>query len=109
MSEKELNALESSLRGLTPSAQPLNRDAVMYDVGRKSSARRAAQWQIATTVCAFLALGFGAALASRPTEVRTVEHVVHVRAPATEPAPVPPAEQPAQTEPLPVAAESVLS
>jgi hypothetical protein len=101
MSEKELNALESALRDLRPTAQPLNRDALLFRAGRMTATAGVGRWQVATAGFAFLALGFGIALASRSAEPRTVEHVVYVPAPPAGQGAVPLPEQPMHSDPAP--------
>ncbi len=94
MSEDEMNAVESALRGLTPTPQPLNRDALMYQAGRTSAAPRPWLWQAATAAAMLCAVGIGIAFWMRPAEVRRVERIVYLPAPPPAPAPTPPVEPP---------------
>ena len=95
MSEDELNALASALRGLTPSARPLDRDALMYQAGRASGPRRTWLWPAATAASALITVGFGLAMWGRPAEVKTIERVVYV------PALVQPLSTPSVETPIP--------
>jgi hypothetical protein len=100
MSEKDLNALESALRDLRPTARPLNRDVLMYYAGRAAVPRGMLVWKLATAGSAFVAVVMSLALAMRQGDVRPVDRVVHVPAPALapDPEPVPPLEEPTPAE-----------
>jgi len=110
MSEDPLNRLESALRGLTPSADPLDRDALLYEAGRAYEAARAAvppprwPWPLAAAVSAMLAVTFGIVLLTGPS--RMVERVVYVQPPAPAPVPAPPADTPAPPEQPPAASSA---
>jgi hypothetical protein len=92
MSEAELNALESALRGLTPSAQPLDRDWTMFRAGRASAARYGWLWPLATAASTLVAVGLGIAWWAQSPRVKTVEHVVQVPPPPPAPEPAPQVE-----------------
>jgi hypothetical protein len=79
MSEDPLKALASVLRGLAPSAEPLDRDALLYEAGRASAPPLRWPWVAATAASALLAVSLGVALWAKP--IRVVERVVHRQPP----------------------------
>jgi hypothetical protein len=105
MSEDPLNRLESALRRLTPSAEPLDRDALLYEAGRAYESARAAvppprwPWPLAAAVSAMLAVAFGIALLTM--SARVVERVVYPKPPLAPPQAVvpPPMPPPAPEQP----------
>jgi len=107
MSEKELNALASALRVLTPSERPFDRDAVLFQAGKNAGAagKWPWMWPLATAASMLLALGLGITLALRPVEVRTVVGYQPMPAPPLMPKPAPDDEPPPAPSP-PVVAPS---
>jgi hypothetical protein len=82
--EPDLSEIEAALGSLAPTRGRLDRDRLMYQLGRSSirpspSGRRA--WMAVAASIGLVALGEGALLARRP-EVRVVERLVVVREPA---------------------------
>jgi hypothetical protein len=98
MSENELTPLERALRGLTPSAAPLNRDTVMFQAGR-ASAPPSRLWPVATAACSLVALGFGFVLAPRSAPGSAQPAVVQQVIVRPQNAPAPSVEPPTPPEP----------
>jgi hypothetical protein len=73
---RELKAVEAVLRRLTPSADPLNRDRLMYLSGRASVASRQNAmrfaWPISTAALLLVSLTFGAMLLNSSSGRRQV-------------------------------------
>jgi hypothetical protein len=87
--EPELSEIEAALGSLAPTRGRLDRDRLMYQLGRSSIrptayGRRA--WMAVAASLGLVALGEGALLARRP-DVRVVERLVVVREPAASPVP----------------------
>jgi hypothetical protein len=80
MNDPETARLEAALAALAPAAAQIDRDALMFNAGRRSTAR-GRFWPCAAALCASVAAGLGAVLALRP-EPQGVERVVHVAVPA---------------------------
>jgi hypothetical protein len=94
MNDPALDALAGALRGLTPGAGRLDRDALMFRAGRASAPRRRA-WPLATAASAAAALALGVLLWARPElPPRTVERVVYLPAEVSPPASERPAVPP---------------
>jgi hypothetical protein len=94
MSEAELRVLELALRGLTPSAQPLDRDRLMFRAGRASRPRRSLLWPLATAASTLFAVGVGIAFWTQAPRVQTMPQFVKARELPEAPAPAPPVEPP---------------
>jgi hypothetical protein len=95
MNDPELARLETALAGLAPSPAAIDRDALLFNAGRRSAAR-GRFWPCTAALFAVLAAGLGGALALRPGPQFT-ERVVFVPVPAATPekvAAAPPAEGP---------------
>jgi len=89
----ELGAIETSLRGLQPTAAFLDRDRLMFKAGQESMRRLQMLWPMATAAAVLLAVGLGSVLALRPP----VDRVVYVdRAPPAPPDKASPAVEPPQ-------------
>jgi hypothetical protein len=88
--DRELTALEQSLRGLKPDAGTLDRATLMYRAGRASARGRG--WPLATAASLALAAALAVLLLTRP-EPPVVERVVYLPAPPAAPETSPGAEE----------------
>ncbi len=96
---EELKPFLDALARVPPHPGRLDRDALLFDAGRRS-APRGVFWPLAALGLAVLSAGLTVALAGRSPGVVTVERIVYVPAPA----PKIPAESAAEPEPAPAAA-----